>query len=105
MSIRSHLQRTAAAITTSLLLALPLHASERTLDSAYGPVTISGTAQRVVALGDSALDAALSLGIQPVGTLASLCGDDVPDYLKTTTDKITLVGSVREPNLEAILRL
>ena len=59
MSIRSHLQRTAAAITTSMLLALPLHASERTLDSAYGPVTISGTAQRVVALGDIAMDAAL----------------------------------------------
>lgn len=105
MSIRSHLQRTAAAITTSLLLALPLHASERTLNSAYGPLTISGTAQRVVALGDSALDAALSLGIQPVGTLASRGGDDVPGYLKTTAGKITLVGSVREPNLEAILRL
>ncbi|WP_296271807.1 ABC transporter substrate-binding protein [Pseudomonas sp. UBA6323] len=105
MSIRSHLQRAAVAIAASLLAALPLHASERTLDSAYGPLKLSGTPQRVIALGDSALDAALSLGVQPVGTLASRGGDDVPDYLKAKAGKITLVGSVREPNLEAILRL
>jgi iron complex transport system substrate-binding protein len=105
MSIPSFLQRAALAIATSLLLALPLHASERTLDSAYGPLKLSGTPQRVVALGDSALDAALSLGVQPVGTLASRGGDDVPDYLKAKAGQIALVGSVREPNLEAILRL
>lgn len=105
MSIPSLLQRAALVIATSLFLALSLHASERTLDSAYGPLKLSGTPQRVVALGDSALDATLSLGIQPVGTLASRGGNDVPDYLKTKAGKITLVGSVREPNLEAILRL
>ncbi|QMV65667.1 iron-siderophore ABC transporter substrate-binding protein [Pseudomonas berkeleyensis] len=105
MSIPSLLQRAVLVIATSLFLALPLHASERTLDSAYGPLKLSGTPQRVVALGDSALDATLSLGIQPVGTLASRGGNDVPDYLKTKAGKITLVGSVREPNLEAILRL
>lgn len=105
MSIPSFLQRAALAIATSLLLALPLHASERTLDSAYGSLKLSGTPQRVVALGDSALDAALSLGVQPVGTLASRGGDDVPDYLKAKAGQIALVGSVREPNLEAILRL
>jgi iron complex transport system substrate-binding protein len=42
MSIPSFLQRAALAIATSLLLALPLHASERTLDSAYGPLKLSG---------------------------------------------------------------
>ncbi|RIA35665.1 iron complex transport system substrate-binding protein [Ectopseudomonas oleovorans] len=105
MSIPSLLQRAVLVIATSLFLALPLHASERTLDSAYGPLKLSGTPQRVVALGDSALDATLSLGVQPVGTLASRGGNDVPDYLKTKAGKITLVGSVREPNLEAILRL
>ncbi|MGG2398003.1 ABC transporter substrate-binding protein [Pseudomonas sp. SH1-B] len=105
MSIPSFLKRTALLTAAILLFNSPLHASERTLDSAHGPLTLSGTPQRVVALGDSALDAALSLGIQPVGTLASRGGDDVPDYLKSKTGPITLVGSVREPNLEAILRL
>ncbi len=105
MSIHSFLQRATLAVATTLLLNLPLHASERTLDSAYGPLKLDGTPQRVVALGDSALDAALSLGVHPVGTLASRGGDDVPDYLKARAGKIALVGSVREPNLEAILRL
>lgn len=105
MPIRSHLQHAAVAIAASLFFTLPVHASERTLDSAYGPLTLSGTPQSVVALGDSALDAALSLGVQPLGTLASRGGDDIPDYLKAKAGKIALVGSVREPNLEAILRL
>ncbi|MFH6597286.1 putative siderophore-binding lipoprotein YfiY precursor [Pseudomonas sp. THAF187a] len=105
MSIPSFVQRTALAFAATLLFNLPLQASERTLDSANGPLTLSGTPQRVVALGDSALDAALSLGVQPVGTLASRGGNDVPDYLKAKAGAITLVGSVREPNLEAILRL
>lgn len=105
MSIPSFLKRTALLTAATLLFNSPLHASERTLDSAHGPLKLSGTPQRVVALGDSALDAALSLGIQPVGTLASRGGDDVPDYLKSKAGPITLVGSVREPNLEAILRL
>lgn len=105
MSIPAFVQRTALAFAATLLFNLPLQASERTLDSANGPLTLSGTPQRVVALGDSALDAALSLGVQPVGTLASRGGNDVPDYLKAKAGAITLVGSVREPNLEAILRL
>lgn len=105
MFIPSFVQRTALAFAATLLFNLPLQASERTLDSANGPLTLSGTPQRVVALGDSALDAALSLGVQPVGTLASRGGNDVPDYLKAKAGAITLVGSVREPNLEAILRL
>ena len=105
MSIPSFVQRTALAFAATLLFNLPLQASERTLDSANGPLTLSGTPQRVVALGDSTLDAALSLGVQPVGTLASRGGNDVPDYLKAKAGAITLVGSVREPNLEAILRL
>ena len=105
MSFISFVQRGALALAATLSLTLAAHASERTLDTAYGPLKLDGTPQRVVALGDSALDAALSLGVQPVGTLASRGGDDVPDYLKAKAGKIALVGSVREPNLEAILRL
>lgn len=105
MSLIAFLQRSTALAATCLLLSTPLHAAERTLDGVYGPIKLNGSPQRVVALGDSALDAALSLGVQPVGTLASRGGNDVPGYLKEKAGKIALVGSVREPNLEAVLRL
>ncbi len=94
-----------ALITTTLLLSPLLQAAERTVDTNYGPVNVEGTPQRVVALGENALDAALSLGMQPVGALASRGGTDVPDYLKEKAGAITLVGTVREPNLEAVLAL
>lgn len=87
----------------ALLACAQVQAAERTLDTAFGPVTLDGSPQRVVALGENALDAALSLGIQPVGTLASRGGTDVPDYLKEKAGQIALVGTVREPNLEAVL--
>lgn len=105
MSISSFLRQVALALSATVFASLPLHAAERTLDTAYGPLNLEGTPQRVVALGDSALDAALSLEVKPVGTLASRGGNDVPEYLRVKAGKITLVGSVREPNLEAILRL
>lgn len=105
MSLTSLFHRSAALLAACVLLSTPLHAAPRILDGAYGPITLEGSPKRVVALGDSALDAALSLGAQPVGTLASRGGNDVPDYLKEKAGKITLVGSVREPNLEAVLRL
>lgn len=92
-------------LAISLLFSTLLHAAERTLEGAYGPVTLEGAPQRVVALGDNALDAALSLEVQPVGTLASRGGDDVPEYLAAKAGDIALVGTVREPNLEAILML
>lgn len=92
-------------IIATLLSCTQLQAAERTVDGVYGPVDVDGSPQRVVALGENALDAALSLGVQPVGALASRGGTDIPEYLKDKTGKITLVGTVREPNLEAVLAL
>ncbi|AHL76903.1 ABC transporter substrate-binding protein [Stutzerimonas stutzeri] len=97
--------RQLAALVLGVLLSTTVLAETRTIDSAYGPVQLEGHPQRVVALGDNALDAALSLGLQPVGTLASRGGSDVPDYLKAKAGDIALVGTVREPNLEAVLSL
>lgn len=94
-----------ALIIAALMFCTPVHAAERTIDSLYGPVKLNGAPQRVVALGENALDAALSLGVQPVGALASRGGTDVPDYLKEKAGNISLVGTVREPSLEAVLAL
>lgn len=106
MSLTSFFRCGAALVTAGLLLSAPLQAAERTIDGAFGSVELNGTPQRVVALGENALDAALSLGVKPVGTLISRGGTDVPDYLKEKTGSdISLVGTVREVNLEAVLML
>ena len=45
--------------------------------TALGAVEVPSQAQRVVALGDSPLDTALALGVQPVATLSSRGGTTV----------------------------
>lgn len=103
------IQRGVAQFTLALALlgtVLQVTAAPRTLDTANGPITLEGQPQRVVTLDETALDVALSVGIQPVGTLATRGGTEVAPYLtEHLQDKIAIVGSVREPNLEAILRL
>ncbi|MDD1992726.1 iron-siderophore ABC transporter substrate-binding protein [Pseudomonas putida] len=74
-----------------------------TLDTAFGPVTVNGHPERVVTLGDNSLDAALTLGVKPVGALASRGGNDIPGYLKAVSGSLPLVGNVRAVNLEAVL--
>lgn len=83
------------------------HAQEvRHLETAFGTVTVSGQPERVVVLDEGALDTALSVGVQPVAALASRGGTDVAQYLQGyLTSPINIVGTVREPNLEAIFRL
>ncbi len=95
----------AAAVTSAFLLLLPSGASAATLDTAFGPVQVKDHPQRVVTLGENTLDAALALGVQPLGALASRGGSDIPEYLKAKAGKLPLVGTVREVNLEAVLKL
>jgi len=80
-------------------------ANERTLSTKFGDVTLSGDPQRVVVLEDEALDTALALGLNPVATLATRGGTGVPVYLQDRVGDIKIVGSVREPNLEAVFAM
>ncbi|MFE4357954.1 MULTISPECIES: ABC transporter substrate-binding protein [unclassified Kitasatospora] len=75
---------------------------KRSIDTAFGAVEVPAEAKRVVALGDTSLDTALALGVTPVGTSSSRGGTTAPAYLKA--DGIPLVATVKEPNLEAILK-
>lgn len=93
----------AAALIASLALTTQALAAEQTVQTAFGDVKIEGTPTRVVTLGENALDATAALGVKPVGALASRGGTDIPNYLKDKTGQLPLVGTVREPNLEAIL--
>lgn len=94
-----------AVIGVSAMLCAQAYAAATTLDTAFGPVLVNEKPQRVVTLGDNALDAAVSLGVKPVGAVASRGGDDIPDYIKTESGPLPLVGTVRETNLEAVLKL
>ena len=70
--------------------------------TAYGTVEVPAAPRRVVALGDTALDNTLALGVEPVGTLSSRGGDSVSSYLAAKVPDIALVGTVAETNLEAV---
>ncbi|CAM3722921.1 ABC transporter substrate-binding protein [Bordetella tumulicola] len=97
------LPRFAAALLAGLTISPVTWAAERTMQTAFGEVKIEGVPTRVVTLGENALDATATLGIKPVGALASRGGTDIPTYLKAKTGPLALVGTVREPSLEAIL--
>ncbi|WP_239615080.1 ABC transporter substrate-binding protein [Cohnella mopanensis] len=96
----------APAETSSAAASSPQSSSQsesfRTIKDAYGDVQVPVNPIRIVALDIGALDNLLALGIKPVGAPSILAaGDPYPKYLPGT-EGITNIGSVNEPNLEAI---
>lgn len=74
----------------------------RTIQDAYGDVKVPASPVRIVALDIGALDNLLALNIKPVGGPSILtAGAPFPSYLKDS-EGIKNIGSVNEPNLEAI---
>ncbi|WP_051236627.1 ABC transporter substrate-binding protein [Paenibacillus pinihumi] len=77
-------------------------AEVRKVKDAYGEVEVPDKPSKIVVLDIGALDNLLELGIKPVGAPSILtAGDPYPAYLKGT-DGVTNIGTVNEPNLEAI---
>ena len=58
--------------------------------------------QRVVTLSEPTLDAALALGISPVGTVSGRGQSTVPNYLKEKAKDVPLIGTVAQVNYEKI---
>lgn len=58
--------------------------------------------QRVVTLSEPTLDAALALGVDPVGTVTGRGQSTVPNYLLGQAADIPILGGVAQPNYEAI---
>lgn len=58
--------------------------------------------QRVVALSEPATDAVFALGITPVGIIAGRGQEGAANYLKEKAADIPVVGTVSQPNYEAI---
>lgn len=74
------------------------------VDTAFGAVEVPADAERVVALGDTPLDTALALDVVPVATLSSRGGTTVSSYLADRAGDVSIVGTVRETNLEAVVQ-
>jgi len=76
----------------------------RTIRHAMGETTLETTPRRIVTLDPGELDAAVQLGFVPVGA-AEYGAYKLPDYVLESAQEITLVGTVAEPDLEAIIAL
>lgn len=77
-------------------------ADTRKVKDAYGEAEVPANPARIVVLDIGALDNLLQMGVKPVGAPSILAaGDPYPAYLPGT-DGIENIGSVNEPNLEAI---
>lgn len=77
----------------------------RTVEHSMGTTEVPSDPQRVVVLDTGVLDAAVSLGVQPAGTVRVDEGQGVPGYLRDATGDAKLVGTILEPNVEAIAAL
>lgn len=77
----------------------------RTVQHSMGTTEVPSDPKRVVALDTGVLDAVVSLGVQPVGTVRVDEGQGVPGYLQDAVGDAELVGTILEPNVEAIAAL
>lgn len=77
----------------------------RTVSHHQGETEVPAEPQRVVTLDSPHLDAALSLGVTPVGAVRSSVDDGLPGYLGDRVDGIEVVGTIEEPDLEMIASL
>ncbi|WNF45240.1 iron-siderophore ABC transporter substrate-binding protein [Pseudomonas sp. SG20056] len=93
-------------LATQLLSAAAV-ADTRQVEDAFGnPVTVPSSPQRVITLSELDLDAALALGITPVGTINGRGQAAPPRYLDSKAlAGIKVVGDIDNPNLETLLEL
>ncbi|WP_104524704.1 ABC transporter substrate-binding protein [Blastococcus atacamensis] len=77
----------------------------RTVEHAMGSTEIPERPQRVVVLDTGELDSALSLGITPIGAVTTAVSDGFLSYLADDAEGVEVVGTIAEPDLEAIAAL
>jgi iron complex transport system substrate-binding protein len=77
----------------------------RTVEHAMGETEIPERPQRVVVLDTGELDTVLSLGVTPVGAVTTAVSDEFLSYLADGATGVEVVGTIAEPNLEAIAAL
>jgi iron complex transport system substrate-binding protein len=77
----------------------------RTVQHAMGETEIPERPERVVVLDTGELDSALSLGVTPVGAVTTDVSSGFLSYLAEGAADVEQVGTIGEPNLEAIAAL
>lgn len=79
--------------------------ASRTVQHAMGSTEITGNPTRVVVLDTGELDSVLALGVTPVGAVRADANTGLQSYLAERTQGVEMVGTIIEPNLEAIATL
>ena len=77
----------------------------RRVAHAMGTSQITGTPERVVVLDTGELDSAVALGVKPVGAVEPIAAAGFPAYLGDTVKDAKIVGTIEQPNIEAIAAL
>ncbi|WP_429113436.1 ABC transporter substrate-binding protein [Aeromonas rivipollensis] len=97
----------AAALMLASLVGFQAQAGTRQVLDANGQShTVPDDPQRVVVLSELDLDSALTLGVQPVGTVNGRGQGTLPRYLLNKAGKdIAVVGDLDNPNLERLIDL
>lgn len=72
---------------------------------AMGETTVNGTPKRVVVLTNEGAEALLSVGVTPVGTTKPRAGDEWYPHLAKELKNTKVVGTERDINLEAVMKL
>ncbi len=77
----------------------------RIVQHAMGSTEITGKPKRVVVLDTGELDSVLALGVTPVGAVRADATSGLQSYLADRARNVQLVGTINDPNLEAIAAL
>ena len=91
--------------TTTESRAAADHAFPRTVEHAMGSTELRERPERVVVLDTGELDTTLALGVLPVGAVTTGASDGFLSYLAEDAAGVEPVGTVAEPDLEAIAAL
>lgn len=83
----------------------PAGGETRTVEHAMGTTQIMGTPEKVVTLFQGATDAALALGVKPVGAVEAWIEQPWYVYIRDKMDGVVNLGSENQPNLEEIVAL
>lgn len=76
-----------------------------TIKHAMGETTVNGTPKRVVVLTNEGAEALLTVGVTPVGTTKPRAGDEWYPHLAKELKDTKVVGTERDINLEAVMKL
>ncbi|MBD5770113.1 ABC transporter substrate-binding protein [Marinomonas colpomeniae] len=82
---------------------LSAYASDISINTQYGKVSVPHEVKRIVTVYEGALDSSFALGFEPVGAISTRGGDKVASYIQVTAKNVPLVGSMKEINIEAVI--